>query len=67
MKNKNSEKKDNLNKQGNKNELSNSFSLNKKQLNNSFSSQQKYSYAGKVNEKNNTIYICFSQKKYVYL
>ena len=49
-------KKDNLNKQGNKNELSNSFSLNKKQLNNSFSSQQKYSYAGKVNEKNNYVY-----------
>ena len=46
-------KKDNLNKQGNKNELSNSFSLNKKQLNNSFSAKQKYSYAGKVNEKNN--------------
>ena len=49
-------KKDNSNKQGNKKEINNSFSLKQGHLNNSFSAKQKYSYSGKVSEKNNYVY-----------
>ena len=49
-------KKDNSNKQRNKKEINNSFSLKQGHLNNSFSAKQKYSYSGKVSEKNNYVY-----------